>query len=292
MFPIFLSRARAIRRGGSHTVAVSKLIETIAAQLERPREITMQVANHLLGSYDVERDAIGEFLKDKLSDLEDYEHDLILSPLFTPKLADQAIFAELLGRESIPRDKWPGLVSELVALPVHAQLVTSDRRTHTITLREVTIERYVYRLRLDGSIPESLFALLGTTPPATDQPTLKAVARRAIWENDAKRVILERYITLAGNRGEYQLTDVVSLMELVESYKPANVAAFLAMIPPWREGLRYEIDTAGAPKPFFAAAIQGEHGGDRDHRQADLRRLEGKRNEFALLGRLQKILAE
>ena len=229
MFPIFLSRARAIRRGGSHTVAVSKLIETIAAQLERPREITMQVANHLLGSYDVERDVIGDFLKDKLSDLEDYEHDLILSPLFTPKLADQAIFAELLGRESIPRDKWPGLVSELVARPVHAQLVTSDRRTHTITLREVTIERYVYRLRLDGSIPESLFVLLETTPPATDQPTLKAVARRAIWENDAKRVILERYITLAGNRGEYQLTDVVSLMELVESYKPADVAALLAM---------------------------------------------------------------
>jgi hypothetical protein len=276
----------------SHTVDVSKLIETLAGQLERPREITMQVANHLLGSYDVERDAIGAFLEDKLSALEDYEHDLILSPLFTPKLADQAIFADLLGREYIPREQWPGLIAELLAIPVHGQLVTSDRRRHSITLREVTIERYVNRLRLDGSIPESIFVLLETISPVADRPTLKAVARRAIWENEAKRGILERYLTLARDRGVYQLPDAVSLMEIVESYKPADVAALLAMIPPWRDGLRREIDTGGDPKPFFAAAIQGEHGGDRDHRQADQRRLETKRNEFALLGRLQQILAE
>ena len=252
----------------------------------------MQVANHLLGNYDVERDVIGAFLVDKLSGLEDYEHDLILSPLFTPKLADQAIFAELLGRESMPRAGWPGLISELTALPVHGKLVTSDMRTHSIVLREVTIERYVNRLRLDGSMPESLFVLLETKPPAADRPTLKAVARRAVWENDARRGILERYLTLAGDRGEYRLQDAVGLLDIVESYKPANVAALLAMIPSWSDGLRHEIDTAGAPKPFFASAIQGEHGGDRDHRQADLRRVEAKRNELALLGRLQQILAE
>jgi len=270
---------------------MSKLIDVLAEQLERPREITIQVSNHLLGNYDVERDVVGQFLDEKLQGLEDYEHDLILSPLFTPKLADQAIFADLLGRESISRSEWPVLVEQLRARPTYGQLITSDRKTHRVALRDVTIERYVHRLRLDGSIPESLLALVETAPPTADRPTLKAVARRLIWDSDARRGILTRYLTLAVSKNTYQLSDAVYLLDVVESYKPADVAALLAMIPPWREGLRHDINTAAAPKPFFAPQIQSEHGGDRDHRQADERRTEVKRKELAALGRLEQVLA-
>lgn len=271
---------------------MSKILELLVTQLERPREVTMQVANFLLGNYDVERDRIGAFLEEKLSTLEDYEHDLILSPLFTPKLTDQAIFAQALGRESIARDQWRRLISDLAARPVHGQLVTNDGIVHSIVLREVTLERYVHRLRLDGSIPESLFVLIETVAPPDDQPMLKAVARRLIWEDEARLGILARYLTMSGNRGGYQSADAVDLLNIVESYKPADVAALLAMIPPWRDGLRREIDMANAPKPFFASQIQGEHGGDRDHRQADMRRTEAKRLEFHFLGRLQQILSD
>jgi hypothetical protein len=52
------------------------------------------------------------------------------------------------------------------------------------------------------------------------------------------------------------------------------------LIPPWRDGLKSEIRSAANPKPFFAAQIQGEHGGDHDHRHSDEARLEAKRNEF------------
>jgi hypothetical protein len=127
---------------------VSKLVETLIAQLERPRDITPQVANYLNGNFDVERDAIGIFLTEKLQHLEDYEHDLILSPLFTPKLGDQAIFAEVLGRESVPREQWPILIQDLFRRPTYGRLVTSDKQVHPIPLREVTLERYVHRLRL------------------------------------------------------------------------------------------------------------------------------------------------
>ena len=51
------------------------LVETLVAQLERPREVTPHVANYLNGNYDVERDAIGAFLTEKLQHLEDYEHE-------------------------------------------------------------------------------------------------------------------------------------------------------------------------------------------------------------------------
>jgi len=63
------------------------LIETLAAELERPRELSARVINYIGGTYGVDHDAVGRFLVDELPKLEDYELDLILSPVFTPKLA-------------------------------------------------------------------------------------------------------------------------------------------------------------------------------------------------------------
>src|SRR5689334_13418009 len=146
--------------------------------------------------YAIDREAAGSFLVQQLPGLEDYEIDLILSPLFTPKLADQAVFAEVLGKDSIGRAQWPALVQQLVDRPTRAQLVTSDHQVHAVPLRAVTIERYVHRLRLDGSASESTLALIDRTP-AADRAMLNAVARRAVFEDEARVSILVRYLTRA-----------------------------------------------------------------------------------------------
>ena len=97
-----------------------ELLEPLAAELERPRELPAQVIHHLSGTYGIEREAIGPFLVNELPKLEDYEIDLALSPVFTPTLQDQAVFAALLGRESVPTAEWPGLMKQLVARPTRA----------------------------------------------------------------------------------------------------------------------------------------------------------------------------
>src|SRR5215471_14389620 len=70
------------------TVEMRSLMEVVAMELERPREITPQVFRHLDGTYGVERNEVGTFFNNRLTVLEDLEHDLILSPLFTPRLPD------------------------------------------------------------------------------------------------------------------------------------------------------------------------------------------------------------
>jgi hypothetical protein len=268
---------------------VSKLLETLAEELERPREVTGQVIEHI-ATYDVDRDDVGDFLETKLPGLEDYEHDLILSPLFTPKLPDQALFAALLGKESVPRSQWPELIQQLAARPTRGLLITSDKQRHVVLLREVVLERYVHRLRLDGSISESLLTLLDEEPFVSDRPLLQAIARRAIWESPARGEILTRYLTSAGRRNLYLPGDGVQLLRIAEDYKPADVGHLMERIPVWQEALRHEIDTAGSPKPFFSGAVQSEHGGERDQRQQDNSRLAAKKSEFAFLDRLHQVL--
>jgi hypothetical protein len=268
---------------------VSQLVEMIAAELERPRELSSRVLNYISGHHGVEEDAIGSFLVHEMHKLEDYEIDLILSPVFTPKLADQEVFADHLGVESIPRDRWPAFVQELVARPIQAQLVTVDGKHHSVTLRDVTIERYVYRLRLDATIPESLFRLFDGIPK-TDRPMAKAVARQVVWENDDVREILERYLKASIDDGTYSLEDNVVLLNLVEGRKPANLADLLARLPGWQEALRHQIEVASGPKPFFNEDIRYLHGDDRDQRSQDNVRMSAKERELYFLSRLQQLL--
>lgn len=272
------------------TLAMVHVLESLAAALERPREVSAQVSAHLVGTYSLTREAVGPFLADQLSKLEDYEIDLILSPLFTPTLRDQAVFAELLGHDSIPKAEWPALIQQLVARPTLAQLVTEDDVAHRVRLRDVTIERFVHRLRLDATIPEPLFNLINHLPSAADGPMLKAIARRAVWEADARRDILVRYLTATTSRDNYRIADAQELLKLAETYQPANVSDLLSRIPHWQQVLRQEINEAASPKPFFNERVQELHGGGRDQRRQDDNRRSAKENEQAFLGRLLQVL--
>jgi hypothetical protein len=268
---------------------VSNLIEKLAAELERPRELSPRVLNYIGGIYGIDHDAIGDFLVNGLSKLEDDEIDLILSPVFTPKLADQAVFAELLVGESVPRERLTELVQQLVARPIQAQLLTLDGHAHLVTLREVTVERYVQRLRLEGAISESLLDLIQRVSNVEDRPMLQAIARRAVWENEQTEPILVRYLTNASARDYYSLADALGLLELVEGRKPADITDLLARIPGWKEALRQQIDVGSGGRPFFHEDIRAMHGGGRDQRQGDVR-LSVKERELDFLTRLEQIL--
>jgi hypothetical protein len=260
-------------------------------ELERPRELSTQVASHLAAHHGVEREGLGDFLVNRLGSLEDYEIDLILSPLFTPTVQDQAVFAALLGAESISAEKQAALIGDLVARPTRAQIVLDGALPCSVPLREVTIERYVKRLRLNGTIAEPLLSLLSHLPPAADRPLLKAVARRAIWEQPPRRAILIRYLTVATGGNDYRIDDVLELLKLMETYEPTDAADLLGRIPHWQKVLRQEVSQASNPKPFFNERVQELHGGGRDRRATDDSRIAAKQREAGCLERLQRILA-
>jgi hypothetical protein len=270
---------------------MSRLLDALASALECPRDVPGQVVRHLAGVHGVDRADVGHFLTSELPGLEDFEVELILSPIFTPTLQDQAPFAEFLDATSVPATEWPELIERLAARPTCAQLVTDDGVTHSIPLRDVAIERYVYRLRLDGTIPEALLDFISHLPPA-DRPLLKAVARRAVWEHHGRRQILRRYLAAAGARENHRRDDVIELLKLIENYQPDDIADFLARIPHWEQVLRHEINLASGPKAFFNERVEELHGGGRDQRRQDGGNIASKEGEWALLERLRQVLVE
>jgi hypothetical protein len=266
---------------------VTNLLATLAAELERPRAVSPQVIKHIVGTHGVAREDIGAFLTGELPKLEDYEIDLILAPLFTPSLADQSVFAELLGKTSIATDQWSALIQQLTERSTLAHLITEDGATHPVPLRDVTIERFTHRLRLEGMIDDGVFQLISNLPQAGDRALLKAIARRATWENASRREILTSYLKSVGDT--FRADDAVALLKLAETYEPASVAELRARIPHWRQVLRQEINEGGT-KPFFNERVEELHGGGRDQRRPDNSRTTAKEIEQAFLERLQGVL--
>src|SRR5689334_16989116 len=188
---------------------LDQLRARLAEELERPRALPAQVVRHLNSAHGLGREEVGAFLDGPIGLLEDYEIDLILSPAFTPGFADQARFAPLLGGDGLSPEALDQLIRGLVARPTVARLETEDGTSHAVPLREVTIERYVRRLRLEGAIPEALHARLRALVPAPDQGPALAVARRAAW-NAARRPLLEHYVERATAAGEWRTEDALA----------------------------------------------------------------------------------
>jgi hypothetical protein len=262
----------------------------IAAELERPRLLPSQAADHIASHYDVPRDELGAFLVERLPRVEEYEADLILSPVFTPSLEDQARLSDLLDRETLEVDAWPELIRVLAERPTVAHLRTEDGVTHAVRLPEVVIERFVTRLGMERSLPERFQRLLNTLPPEGDRPMLKAIARRAVWSSEARADILFRFLVVTTSGEGCCVAEVVQLLQLVETYQPGDVAEFLARIPAWQEVLKREISVASSPKPFFSERIQELHGGGRDQRTGNNTFIAAKKRALAFLSKLQTVL--
>lgn len=268
---------------------MTDLTEVIAAELERPRPLPAQVVQHLEDVHEVLRGEAAAFLANQLGSLEEYEVDLILSPVFTPSLEDQAVVAGFLAARAVAEADWPALIASLLARPTRAHLRTEDGQTVEIRLPEIILERYVRRLRLQGGLPEEILAAL-QPHPASSRPLLCAIARRAIWSSPARREILARFLRVPATADTR--ADAIGLLRLVETYEPADRAEFLARLPQWRQALRQEAAAAGAPRPFFNERVEDLHGGGRDQRAPETTRGAGARAQLALLDRLAGVLAD
>jgi len=266
------------------------LIDAIANELERARPLIPQVIKHLASAHSVDRGDVESFLSTQVPTLEEYEIDLIFSPLFTPSLADQAVFAQRLGAGAVPRLQWAEIIEQLELRQTKAQLVTEDGKTHALLLRTVTLERFVHRLRLEATLPVTVFERIKTQVPTNEQGLALAIARRAIWESEGRRPILDRFVTAADWSQADTLADAVGLLHIVETYQPSDESALRQRLDHLLEVGRQEVSYAANPRPFFSQRIHEMHGGGRDQRARAESAVLAKEAEVRFLNRLKSRL--
>lgn len=276
--------------GSPYAHRMQALLDLLARELERPRILPKQVLAIVSGTYGVARDGVGEFFDRQTPQLDDAEIDLLLSPVYTPKLADQAPFAALLARESVAPQAWPDLVAALEKRPTLGRVATENGSEHAIVLRPVTIERFVHRLRLEGSLSEPVAKLILSRVGEPDRPWVLAVGRRAVWDTDARVEILARYLVSVDPAGPHFASDLTALLHLMETSLPESVEDLQKRLPSWEETLRTQLASAASPKPFFNLRVEELHGGGRDQRRGSAAAAAQHQAELEFLRRLKNAL--
>ncbi len=268
------------------------VFERLIVELERPRPLTGQVLRHLAATYGIGLNEAGDFLDRELPGFDDSAVDLALSSLFTPKLQDQAVFADLLLDQSIPTETSEQWIHQLESRPTPGCLVTESGTEHRFPLRVVTLERFVHRLRLEATVPAPLLHLIQSLPPAEERPLLLAVARRAVWNTPERQELLTRYLSQNLSGDGYRRGDVAALLALMESAGPSSVEDLLRRLPEWEQVARAQVTATHMPRPFFNLQVEEMHGGGRDTRPANTRIADQKQAELEFFGRLRLAFSE
>jgi hypothetical protein len=185
--------------------------------------MTPQILGFLLAHHEVTGDNVAGWLRDHLEDLESYEFDLLLSPLFTPDFAMRVRFEDALGDGCFDKTSVDALIEELASeeLPM---VLLHDEECIEATLPEVMIERFVRMLHLDAPVPEAALAPQAAFAPLA--PEVRCCLRDRAWKRPQSCALLPDLLAAARSIGEQSPGEhfpdyVYFLTDFVRSHRPA-----------------------------------------------------------------------
>lgn len=266
-------------------------LQAIEKELGRTRALVPQVVAHILGQYGATRDDLGRFLREVVPGLEDYQIDVMFSPIFTPGILEQALYSKLVIEAPLEGGATNALVQALCDRRIQTPLRLEDGAEHRLPLREVTLNRYVSRLNLERVIPEPLAARIQEAIAPDELAIAHAIARRPVWATEGRENLLHQFLGTTLGTPHGTVENLSALMRLVETYRPATLEELIASLPELRELLRREMANSAMPRPFFNERVRDLHGGGRDQRGRDEHLIESKQREAAFLELLQTQLS-
>ena len=205
-----------------------KLIEMIEAELTKPRQITEQVLNHILSHYSYTLDQIDKFFNEEISKLEDYEIDILFSPIFTPKIQDKAVFSKILDEVDISEDEVDEIIKNLEAKNLKSNfyivLKSGDKifeKRFSIQLNSVNLRRYVKLLNLDCKPSEQLSKALEVVF-GNESDNAKAILRDKFWKEQWREEFLKAYLIYITGHGNASFEKFEFLLKILRGNPTAS----------------------------------------------------------------------
>lgn len=197
------------------------LQDRIRADLAAVRPVTPQVSRHLQSHHGISPGDEASFLESRLPLLEEYEVELVLSPLFTPTQEDQARVSQLLSDPPPSAAAVEGLVERLENQGIEA-VVQCEGASVRIALPPGIIRRYVRLLNLaERVLPPVRSAAEAFPPPLRDR--LLALARTETWRAPARQTILAAFIEAFVRRSSFDEEKIGHLSQIVQTTRPERL---------------------------------------------------------------------
>ncbi|MEB3286541.1 MAG: hypothetical protein VKJ04_03450 [Vampirovibrionales bacterium] len=209
---------------------IAEVEKQIREDLTHPRFLIEQVVSEISARHEYPIDRLGEFFNDKYAKLEDYEVDLVFSPLFTPNWEDQLRYAKLLGPAHLSVQDLKALVAKLENESLNATFQTQAAEVWRVPLHPVNLDRYVNRLMIDKPLSDFLQTSIEAHVPKDDQHAIYLLAKNPVWEGKPREVLLDQYLQAFSKNKSYTLDKVRFLTDFVRTYRPGTQADLLRQL--------------------------------------------------------------
>ncbi len=225
-------------------------------KLAEPRPLTPQVLGHLLSQHEVASDQVTSWLRENLPQLEPYELDLLLSPLFTPGLEQRLCFEEVLGDSSLSEAEVDELLETTQQSDVKITLLHESEQIES-PLPEVVLERFVRMLHLESEVPRPALDRFGTMTAEA-----RCHLRDEVWKKRRNTELLPSLLTAVERIGSDFPGYVHFLTDFVRTHRPSRLEECVTFLDNLAEA--YEDDLRkhnSGTRSFFSEELQASHAG-------------------------------
>lgn len=196
----------------------------LETHLKESRVIDDHVVHNITEPYDYMGNQVGEFFAEKFPTLEDYEVDLVLSPLYTPTEAQRLAYVPLMQTNSLDESQLSQLIRRLEEASLQATLENAGEQPVTIPLHPVSIERFVNRLGLEQPLDAKLYQTIQETVPSNDdQPVVMLLAKDPVWQSPDRSALLAAFLKAFAARQNFSVEKVRFFTDFVRTYRPGGL---------------------------------------------------------------------
>lgn len=201
----------------------SALADILRGQLTRDRFLSSRNAGAIATQLNVDDPLLG-LKPGVLQHREEYEVDLLVSPLFTPTMEDRAECEPSLPLEGISKGEEQALITLLVGEALKCKVFFGDSST-VLEVPEVAVERHIHLLRLSVAVGAHVRDKLGQLLSGSELFLGMSYARSQIWTQipGLLGVCLDRMIV----KRSFDLEKFGFLRDFVRSYHPKDLPGLI-----------------------------------------------------------------
>ncbi|HIJ83989.1 MAG: hypothetical protein HW380_2923 [Magnetococcales bacterium] len=225
----------------------TELNECIRRQLVADRYLSARNAGAISTQLNVEDPLLG-LKPGVLKHREEYEVDLLVSPLFTPSMEDRAACEPSLPLEGLAADQERLIITAMGALNLKCKVVFGDQ-SMLMDIPDVAIERHVHLLRLGVSVSAEVKDILGRLLRGADLNLGMSYARSQIWKQFPH--LLRQCLEMMAARNLFDLEKFGFLRDFVRSYHPKDMGLLIQSLKNLVEAYRIDND-----RPVFNQQLE------------------------------------
>lgn len=246
---IFLLSGEKIKQRGA-VIMNTQLLELLRKDLTRPRELDERTASALSQRLEVEN-PLDAFTPVKLACLEEFEQEILISPLFTPGPEDRQNYEAALSPKGAGMAEQDRMVASLVQEGIAATLQYGGA-TVGMTIPEVVLSRYVRLLYLDRSVPDDVALMLNELATSEkDRHWALSLARKPVWKSEGTLDVLVQTLEAMRRRASFSIDKLSFLSDFVRTYRCCGIQRLIKSLENLVEA--YQTETS---HPVFSDTLE------------------------------------